>query len=216
MPQIGIPAKRKPEPEDEYLERVKSRRLAKAVPHELNDHSVYEILQGSQKERVLDDCPEPDAVIPPLPLLYHEFKFGHFLDSTRRAANESGTFSNPDFNYHVDLLVDVTCQIDCEQGKQEEPLLQILFPGSGTWFGYDLDDQSLATTEAHILADHGGPLLIVEFKRQIEMAEPQLAASFLRLAIGAKIQICHGWRQPALGLIIRGEMRHPSRQVPLT
>ena len=211
-----VSAKRKPEPEDTYLQRLKSRKLASTMPHTLNKPSVYASLQKSEAERILDDCPAPNTVIPPLVLLYRGF--GQFIDSTRRAAIEPGTFSDPqisDLKEDVDKLMDAMCEVDDNELRKQEkakgPLLRILFPGTTTNFSHRIkDDQNSALTDGHILSSHGVPLLIVEFKRAIDMAEPQVAAYFVRLAIEAGEKVGRGWRLPILGLIIRGEVQCPS------
>jgi hypothetical protein len=196
-----------PEDSDDYLETVKRRKLATTRPSTLNEASKYAELQGNQKERILDDCPEPDADIPPLALLYAGF--GRFFDFVRRAANEPSTFFDSDLKDQVDKLVDVMRGHGYEQAKQDtaqRPLLDILFPGLQMHFKHSVSDSRL-TSDGHILAAHGGPLLVVEFKRLITMAEPQLSGYFLRLACQAQEDVLRGWRLPALGLIIRGEVR---------
>jgi hypothetical protein len=173
------------------------------------------MLQGSQREMILDDCPEPYAVIPPFPLLYRGF--GHFSDAmaTRTAAFSaaihSGTFSDPECVL-VDGVLNAMRGIGNDYQKlhyAKQRLRTILFPGTKVLFEgeqYDyMDDYP-----GHVTAAHGGPLLMVQFKRQMATVEPQLAAYYLRFAMRAKKQLCRGWRQPALGLIFRGEARCPS------
>lgn len=84
------PAKRKAE--DEYLGRLKSCKLANIQPNELNNHTTYSGLQKDKREKILDNRPDPDEDVPPLPLLYRGF--GHFLDSTSLASIQSGKFSS--------------------------------------------------------------------------------------------------------------------------
>lgn len=59
-------------------------------------------------------------------------------------------------------------------------------------------------TRDMISASYGGPLLIVEHKRQIAFSEAQLTSYILRLAATSASDIFYGWRLPALGIIIRG------------
>lgn len=113
----SVPAKRKPDPSDEYLERIISRKMADISPSKLNEYSQYAGMQKDSKERILDDHPEPDVDIPPLPLLYRGF--GHFLDSTSLAAIRSGTSSPPDIKDDVDRLVTRLRKIEDEKAKQE-------------------------------------------------------------------------------------------------
>ena len=65
--QIDTFAKRKRK--DDYFKHAKSSKLAKTEPHELNFPEKYGLMQRIQDEKILDDCPAPDADIPPLPLL---------------------------------------------------------------------------------------------------------------------------------------------------
>ena len=211
-PQTAILGSRKSE--DDYLEASKRCKLVTTRPSALNEASTYAELQGDQKERILDDCPKLDTDIPPLPLLYAGF--GRFSDFVGHVANESSNNFDPDLKDQVDKLVDMMRGLGYEQAKQDEVqglLLDILFPGLRMHFKRGVGD-SRAISDGHVLAAHGGPLLVVEFKRLITMAEPQLTGSFLRLARQAREGVLRGWRLPALGLIVRGEVRyHPARRV---
>ena len=203
--EVSPPVKRKVD--DEYLGRLKSRKLTNTQPSKLNDHSIYSELQNDQREKILDDRPKRDVNIPPLPLLYRGF--GQFLDSTNPAA-QFCKLSSGRLRKEVDQLVTEVCNVGSGQQKILGFLADILFPGSYASFEYLLDDQSQRATDGHMLAPHGGPLFIVEYKRGMDTAEPQIASYFARLAEEAASQICRGWRQPTLGLIIRGDLRCPS------
>jgi hypothetical protein len=71
----------------------------------------------------------------------------------------------------------------------QEPLLRILAPCSQRMFIHGVLNESQATTNGHIPASH-----------------------FMRLAPKANERIFHGWRQPALGLLIGGEGKCASWQ----
>jgi hypothetical protein len=92
------------------------------------------------------------------------------------------------------------------QTGQDTDLLHRIFAGPRS---YSADNETQTSTDGHIEASHSGPLLILEFKRQITVAEGQLASYFLRLALKSVPDVFYGWRQPALGVIIRGEVRSP-------
>jgi hypothetical protein len=207
-------AKRRRELEDDYLEGAKLSKLARLEPSKAIDTLTYENLQESQDERILDDCPKPDIDIPPLPLLY--LGFGEFRDA----------FDNPSTNLpetrlmnEVDQLVDTTCNLGYEKGKQvnmQDHLQRIFSQDAPRESSYAVHNGSQATTNGYLLGSHGGPLLVIEYNRQITMAEPQLACYFLRLALKPIEDIFRHWRQPALGVLIRGEMRWSSWQTSLT
>ena len=142
-----IPAKRKAS--DEYVGRLKSRKIVIESPSLFNDHSEYAELQKDQAERIMDDRPEPD-VVPPLSLLYRGF--GYFLDSTSVAAIQSGTSSYLEIRGKVDKLVAEVSRIKDEEAKQEDSqdlIRDILFP-DGPEFKYKICDGNQRATDAHI------------------------------------------------------------------
>ena len=57
---------------------VSKAKFATMVPSNTGKSNTYKCLQHQPSEKILDDCPEPDPDIPPIPLLYDSF--GHFLD----------------------------------------------------------------------------------------------------------------------------------------
>ena len=102
------------------------------------------------------------------------------------------------------------CGLSNEQRKQDnahELLVKILYPGSQKTFMFGIEEHSFTRkTDDHILAAHGGPLFIAEFKTSIEAVEVQLSNYFILLAEKVDKDIFLGWRLPALGLLIRGAM----------
>ena len=216
--ETGISAKRQSSVDDspELSKRFKTRKLATQQPNNFNDFNTYSSLQKDEEERILNNRPKHDIDIPPLPLLYRGF--GIFSDSIK-----SGTISDS-IKGDVDKLVQASCDISSEEAKKkatEDLLHRILFP-DGVPFRYRIKDPSQRATDGHILtAANGGPLFIVEYKREIAAAEAQLAAYFMQLvgsAHEALSQTLRGWRQPALGLAIRGRCQMPlfTLQVSLT
>ncbi len=192
----------KRKPEEDYIREAKSSKLATMSPSKLDDYSVYIDLQKDEKQKILDNCPAPDEDVPPSSLLYSGF--GRFVDNLSGVADRS---SNSNYKNHVDEIMGIMCRCGNEKDKQTavlESLLKIIFRDPTTFSsiieGYD------ATTDGHVLAAHGGPSVIVEFER----SEPHLASHFLKLALGAKDEVSRGWRQPALGIIVRGEVRYLS------
>jgi hypothetical protein len=163
-------------------------------------------LQESSQDRILDDCPGPDSDLPPLPLLYSGF--GEFHDFISNSAEYPDAFSK---EAEIDELVDAMCYLGYEKDKRAkmQDLLHRILAGPQRKFDYSIDNGTQASIDGHVSASHGGPLLILEFKEQMTFAEGQLANYFLRLALKSTPVVFYGWRQPALGVIIRGEARCP-------
>jgi hypothetical protein len=163
-------------------------------------------LQESPQDRILDDCPEPDSDLPPLPLLYSGF--GEFYDFISNSAEYPDASSKEE---EVDELVNAMCYLGYEKDKwaRTQNILHRIFAGPERKFDYGVDNGTQASTDGHVSASHGGPLVILEFKRQVTFSEGQLANYFLRLALKSASDVFYGWRQPALGVIIRGEARCP-------
>ena len=179
--------------------------MARIEPSKADDASVYEALQESQQERILDDCPLPDTDLPPLPLLYDGF--GEFHDTVE---NPDANLLETDLMNEVDQLADAMCKLGYEKGKwlnAQVHLGRIFSRAIREFSAFSYDVGNGSTTDGYLSASHGGPLLVIEYKRQIDAAEPQLSSYFLRLALKPAEHIFRQWRQPALGLIIRGEMR---------
>ena len=116
----------------------------------------------------------------------------------------------------VDLFVDKMCKLDPEEeDKQhdiETTLSQILFPHEQTSFGYSLQ-AGTAKSDGHVCGAHGGPILIVMYQLEHAPAEPRMAGYFHRLALETRQDIALGWRQPCLGIIIRGPIIYLSVNV---
>ena len=66
------------EPAEDIFDCLKRARIVTNAPSDTAKSAIYEHLQQEPSEKILDDRPEPDADIPPIPLLYEGF--GHFLD----------------------------------------------------------------------------------------------------------------------------------------
>ena len=74
----GTSAKRAHSPVETIFERLKRTKLATTSPSAVAQPSKYENNQNTPSEKILDDRPEQDADIPPVPLLYDGF--GEFQD----------------------------------------------------------------------------------------------------------------------------------------
>ena len=168
----------------------------------LNDYEEYWSLQYNRTEKILDDCPEPDLDIPPLPLLYRGF--GRFRDYTTIDMTRQQKLTG-NLKTLVDRFVDEMCKFDPEDKQHyvERILSQILFPYEKIPFGYSLQ-ASTARTDGHVCGAHGGPILIVVYQFEDAPAELRMAGYFHQLASETRQDIALGWRQPCLGIIIGG------------
>ncbi|KAI0283430.1 hypothetical protein BGY98DRAFT_931218 [Russula aff. rugulosa BPL654] len=197
---VRVVQKAKRSREDDYLEDARQCKLAHLEPNKANSASIYQGLQEVEEDRILDNCPHQDKDIPPLPM---------------------------DLETEVDKLVDAMCLLGYEKDKQAntQDLLHRIFGGPQRRFNYSVDNGSHASMHGHVLASHGGPSLIIEFKRQIMNAEPQVSNHFLHLSVQSVQDVFYGWRLPALGIILRGPLisfvglvmiDHQVRALPLT
>ncbi|KAH9036403.1 hypothetical protein EDB84DRAFT_1269134 [Lactarius hengduanensis] len=201
--------KRKPVSGYRYRDNLNECKLAKLPPSTVNNTSKYSKLQEDKDEKNFDDRPTCDQ-IPPLPLLYHGF--GHFHD-TMDAWTQTSEY-HVALQDNVDKFIDSMCGLSNEQRKQDnahEILVRILYPGSQKTFRFSVKELSFTRkTNGHILAPHGGPSFIAEFKTSLGVAEVQLANYFILLAGKVDKDIFLGWRLPALGLLIRGAIVKPT------
>ncbi|KAF8506858.1 hypothetical protein F5888DRAFT_1798087 [Russula emetica] len=168
---VRVQRKAKRKHEGDYLEGTRLSKLACLEPSKANSVSVYETLQESQEDRILDDCPKPNLAIPPLPLLYSGF--GEFHDFIINSAQNPNAFSEPGLETKVDQCVNAMCHLGYEKEKQAntQNIVHHIFAGPKRKFKYSVDNGTQATTDGHVSASHGGPLLIIEFKRQITFCE---------------------------------------------
>jgi len=65
-------------------------------------------------------------------------------------------------------------------------------------------DLSHVRSDGYVISPHDGPIFIIELKRQLTIAEPQMAVYFHRLATGTPEATALAWHQPCLGIITRG------------
>jgi hypothetical protein len=205
----AILGKRSPEFEYGYGDDLEERKLVKLAPSTINNGSKYNRLQEDKQEKLLDDRPERDPHIPPLPLLYRGF--GLFYDAMNNWTQTPECHAA--LRDNVDELMDMMCELTNVQRKKDdahEVLVRILFPGSQKTFRYGIDDSIdekhsiTRKTDGHILGAHNGPLFIAGFKTDIAAAEVQLANHFMLLSSKVEKDIFLSWRLPCLGLLIRG------------
>jgi hypothetical protein len=67
-----------PEPAEGVFNHLKCAKIVTTAPSDTGKSAIYKRLQQGPSEKILDDRPEPNPNILPIPLIYDGF--GHFLD----------------------------------------------------------------------------------------------------------------------------------------
>jgi len=139
------------------------------APSDTAKSAVYEQLQQEPSEKILDDRPEPDADIPPIPLLYEGF--GHFLDIMDGRDNVPGL---ADVNVRElweavdDLASKMTRYFSNVDGRRDAalPCLTRIFSARRATKIPPLHAAAISSiiTNGHNTATHGAGTMVVEFK----------------------------------------------------
>lgn len=178
------------------------------TPSSLNASQVYEGVQKDSHQKILDDRPDRDEGIPPLPLLYAGF--GRFQDDLDHAFDNPGILhEEPGLKGLVDTLGSKMRGFGLEIKQSDEtlgPLQKALGIESKVLLHDAQAHTSKAATGGHLLADDEGPFIVIEYKRSLATAEPQMAGYFSRLTVDVDSSVFRGRRYPALGVVVRGEV----------
>ena len=209
------------EPAEDIFDRLKRARIVTKAPSDTAKSTIYENLQKEPSEKILDDRPEPDPDIPPIPLLYEGF--GHFLDIMDGRDDVPGLadVDVPELWRAVDDLASkMTGFFDKEDGRRDAalPCLTRIFSARR---GIKIPPLHVAAigsvrTDVHNTATHGAGTMVVKFKNWSTgvsaLPQVELACYVARLnATGmdednACRQLYLRWRVPCVGLTIVGEL----------
>ncbi|KAH9064557.1 hypothetical protein EDB87DRAFT_1251264 [Lactarius vividus] len=180
---IRYPKHTIPEPLDVHS-RLKRTRLATQPP------SILASSKNSQ-ERLLDDRPEPDFGVSPIPLLYSGF--GHFLDIMDGHDYVPGltNIKVAQLRKAVDhFATKMTTLIETEEDRREEGLED---------FG------NFSRSDGHNMVD-GTSTIVVKFKRSLAgistIPQVEVAGYVARLDARLAKETYLRWRVPCLGLTI--------------
>ncbi|KAH9077730.1 hypothetical protein EDB83DRAFT_2671479 [Lactarius deliciosus] len=198
-----------PEPLDVHS-RLKRTRLATQPPSILASSKNYASLQQNSQERLLDDRPEPDLGIPPIPLLYSGF--GHFLDIMRGCDNVPGITdikvaqlwkAVDRFATNMTTLID---KVEVRMEKGLEDLGKIFKARSGTPIPQILPSAiGSARSDGHNMVD-GASSIVIEFKGSLAgiSSLPQVEVAGYVACLDARLakETYLRWRVPYLGLTI--------------
>jgi hypothetical protein len=168
----------------------------------------------------LDDRPEPDPNIPPIPLLYDGF--GHFLDIMDTHADVPG-LADVDVLELRKAVDDLASKMAGYFNKEEErrdaalPCLNCIFSARRGVTIPPLYTSAIGSvrTDGHNTATHGAGTMTVEFKNwttgisslpQIEVVGHVARLNATGMNDDARRQLYLQWRVPCVGLTIVGEL----------
>ena len=200
-----------PEPAD-IFDRLKRVKVVTTAPS-----TTYKCLQYQPSEKILDDRPEPDPDIPPIPLLYDGF--GHFLD-IMDARDDVPGLADVDvlkLRKEVDDLASMmTGYFNNDDDRRDAalPCLNRIFSARG---GINIPKLAAAAigSDGHNIATHGTGTMAVKVKNRstgtTSLPQIELVCYVARLdARGMdddiRRQLYLQWRVPCLGLTIVGEL----------
>jgi hypothetical protein len=168
----------------------------------------------------LDDRPEPDPDIPPIPLLYGGF--GHFLDIMDAHDNVPGLADVEVLKLREvvdDLASKMTGYFSKEDGRMDAalPCLNCIFEARRGIKIPPLSPTAIGSvgTDGHNIATHSAGTMTVEFKNwstgisalpQIELVCYVARLNATGMNDEARRQLFLRWRVPCVGLTIVGEL----------
>ena len=204
-------------PTETIFERLKRTKLATTSPSTAAQPSIYENNQNTPSEKILDDRPEQDADIPPVPLLYDGF--GEFQDIVDGVTDVPGLskVDMAELYKAVDDFAQKMCRFYENEDQRRDaalPTLNRIFSArSGTPIpSLHASAIGSVTTDGHNVGKHGGAGMVTEFKNSAAnnnaIAEVEVAGYVAHLhAKGMEVhrELFERWRVPCLGLTVVGE-----------
>jgi hypothetical protein len=206
-----------PEPAEGVFDRLKRAKIVTTAPSTTGKLAIYEHLQYQPSEKILDDRPEPDADIPPIPLLYHGF--GHFLDIMDARDDVPGLADVEvlELRKEDDLASKMTGYFENENDRRDAalPCLNRIFDARSRIKIPLLSPTAIGSvvTNGHNTATHSVGTMTVEFKNwstgisalpQIELVCYVARLNAVEMNDEARRQLYLGWRVPCVGLTIIG------------
>ena len=209
--------KRGPPPTEKIFERLKRTKLATTSPSTAAQPSRYESNQQTPSEKILDDRPERDPDIPPIPLLYEGF--GEFLDIVDGAADVSGLseVNMIELAKAVDDLALKMSRFFENDDRRRDAALPILNRIFAARVGATIPSLHASVigsvrTDGHNVGKHGGAGIVIEFKNcaanNNAIAEVEMAGYVAHLhSKGMEVhkELFERWRVPCLGMTVVGE-----------
>ena len=208
-----------PELAEGVFERLKRAKVVTKAPSDTGRSATYERLQQDPSEKILDDRPEPDPDIPPIPLLYDGF--GHFLDIMDARVDVPG-LADVDVLELRKAVDDLACKMAGYFSKEDDrrdaalPCLNRIFSARRGVNIPPLYASAIGSvrTDGHNTATHGAGTMVVEFKNwstgisalpQIEVVGYVARLNATGMNDEARRQLYLRWRVPCVGMTIVGE-----------
>jgi hypothetical protein len=213
----GTSAKRGHSPTEPIFERLKRTKLVTTSPSTSAQPFKYQNNQNLPSVRILDDCPEQDADIPPVPLLYDGF--GEFQDIIDGVTDVQGLseVDMAELLKAVDDFAQKMCRFYENKDQRRDvalPILNRIFSARSGTSNPALHASAIGSvrTDGHNVGKHGGCGMITEFKNCVAnnntIAEVKLAGYVAHLhSKGMEVhrELFERWRVPCLGLTVIGE-----------
>lgn len=185
------------------LDSVRESKLLKRSPSVMGVPYMYKSLQGESSQRILDDRPEADAIVP-ASLLYHGF--GHFMDNFRLHKGHVHLNSKQcDLERNADHFAEQMTKFYQDEDLRATHGLEAL----GRILGVSL---ILANTDCgHYYGPHNAATFVVKFQNEhiYSMAMVELTSHIAHLHKQSLDQygaLFKGWNVPSLGLTVVGKL----------
>ncbi|CAA7270365.1 unnamed protein product [Cyclocybe aegerita] len=178
--------------------------------------STYESMQRKSNEKILDDRPEPDDEIPPIPLLCDGF--GHFLDILDGNADILGLdkVDSSKLWLEVDEFARNMCYFYAMEDDRRDKALPALDKNFTARSGVKIPTIHAASigsvrSDGHSVGKHGGVVLTTKFKNRVAritaIPEVELVGYVARShvkGVEEMQELFERWRVPCLGLTVVG------------
>jgi len=170
--------------------------------------------QNDPNKRILDDRPEKDDLIAPIPLLYQPFGYFHDIRCGVKVIGEED-IRDDELREKVDALTAAMTLFHKSEEERSSKFIQhlegIFGVSSGSMYPAKIPG-SQKISDGHVNGEHGAMIFCIECKNELSTAscEPAvqlvsyIATSFKSQAEGRR-ELFNRWRVPALGVIHVGK-----------
>ena len=196
------------------VDRLLRLRIADEAPSVTAKLENYIKSQKDPNKRILDDRPEKDDLVAPIPLLYQPFGYFHDIRCGVEVPGGEG-IRDDELREKVDALADaMTLFHKFEEERRSKFIehLEVIFGLSpGSMYPAKIPG-SQKISDGHVNGEHGAMIFCIECKNELSTAscEPAvqlvsyIATSFKSQAKNRQ-ELFNRWRVPALGVIHVGK-----------
>ncbi|CAA7270391.1 unnamed protein product [Cyclocybe aegerita] len=202
--------------EENTFSHLKRAKLATTAPSTIANPSTYESMQRKSNEKILNDRPEPDDEIPPIPLLYNGF--GHFLDILDGDADILGLdkVDSSKLRLEVNEFACNMCYFYAMEDDRRDKALPALDKIFAARSGVKIPTIHAAAigsvrSDGDSVGKHGGVVLTTKFKNRVAritaIPEVELVGYVARSHVKGMEEmreLFERWRVPCLGLTVVG------------